>query len=373
MTKARDLAGFASSSVTTTASDGLVLKGDGSSTDVVIKNGANATVATVADGTTTLAATANLTAGGSITATGASVGALARGSIQVGNSSGVAAPLTKGAAGTFLTSDGTDLSYAAINTSDPAVVFPNWASPTTTYTTSGTWSKGSLDDDDYVWFYLIGGGGGGSTYYNSQNQNAAGGNGGYAMLLYGKAGLFDGGAYVIGAGVAGQAGTGGSPIGTNSTFTLSSTYGSIVFSGTGGDAGLFQVGTKGRVTDSNLPTIAVDVTSNLTFTLGAEPEGWTNSVSGCPYHWNAGDGGSYAVGYNSIFSAAGGGGAYNNASRVGGGSLYGGQGGARTSSGEDGSYPGGGGGGSTTYNASSNPASGSGGAGANGNMRVYNV
>ena len=51
MTKARDLAGFASSSVTTTASDGLVLKGDGSSTDVVIKNGANATVATVADGT----------------------------------------------------------------------------------------------------------------------------------------------------------------------------------------------------------------------------------------------------------------------------------------------------------------------------------
>ena len=52
MTKARDLAGFASSSVTTTASDGLVLKGDGSSTDVVIKNGANATVATVADGAT---------------------------------------------------------------------------------------------------------------------------------------------------------------------------------------------------------------------------------------------------------------------------------------------------------------------------------
>ena len=52
MTKARDLAGFASSSVTTTASDGLVLKGDGSTTDVIIKNGANATVASVADGTT---------------------------------------------------------------------------------------------------------------------------------------------------------------------------------------------------------------------------------------------------------------------------------------------------------------------------------
>jgi hypothetical protein len=91
----------------------LVLKGDGSSTDVVIKNGANATVATVADGTTTLAATANLTAGGSITATGASVGALARGSIQVGNSSGVAAPLTKGAEGTVLTAGANDLSWVA--------------------------------------------------------------------------------------------------------------------------------------------------------------------------------------------------------------------------------------------------------------------
>jgi len=373
MTKARDLAGFASSSVTTTASDGLVLKGDGSSTDVVIKNGANATVATVADGTTTLAATANLTAGGSITATGASVGALAQGAIQVGNSSGVAAPLTIGSNTQLLQSNGTTAAWATINTSDPAVVFPNWASPTTTYTTSGTWSKGSLADDDYVWFYLIGGGGGGGTYYNSQNQNAQGGHGGGALLLYGKAGLLNGGAYVIGAGVAGQAGTGGSPNGTNSTFTLTSSNGSLVFSTSVGDADLFKNARAARVVDSNLPTIVVDVASNLTFTLGAEPEGWTNSVSGCPYHWNAGDGGNYAVGYNSIFSGAGGGGAYNNVSKVGGGSLYGGQGGALTSSGVNGSVPGGGGGGSTTYNASSNPASGSGGTGANGNMRQYNV
>ena len=285
------------------------------------------------------------------------------------------APTAIGTAGQALTvnTGATAYEWGTIATGDPAIVFPNWASPTTTYTTSGTWSKGSLADDDYVWFYLIGGGGGGSTYYNSQNQNAEGGNGGYAMLLYGKAGLFDGGTYVIGAGVAGQAGTGSSPNGTNSTFTLSSANGSIVFSGTGGDAALFQVGTKGRINDSNLSTIAVDVTSNLSFTLGAEPEGWTNSVSGCSYHWNSGSGGSYSVGYNSIFSAAGGGGAYNNASRVAGGSLYGGQGGALTSSGENGSAPGGGGGGSTTYNASSNPASGSGGAGANGNMRVYHV
>ena len=101
MTKARDLAGFASSSVTTTASDGLVLKGDGSSTDVVIKNGANATVATVADGTTNLAVV------------GAVTGALARGAIQVGNSSGVAAALAKGTSGYLLTAGANDLSWAA--------------------------------------------------------------------------------------------------------------------------------------------------------------------------------------------------------------------------------------------------------------------
>ncbi len=106
MTKARDLAGFSTGSITNTTADGLILKGDGSSTDVIIKNGANATVASVADGTV------NIAAAGSITATGASVGALARGSIQVGNSSGVAAALAKGTSGYVLTAGANDLSWA---------------------------------------------------------------------------------------------------------------------------------------------------------------------------------------------------------------------------------------------------------------------
>ena len=106
MTKARDLAGFSTGSITNTTADGLILKGDGSSTDVVIKNGADATVASVADGTV------NIAAAGSITATGASVGALARGAIQVGNSSGVAAPLAKGTSGYVLTAGANDLSWA---------------------------------------------------------------------------------------------------------------------------------------------------------------------------------------------------------------------------------------------------------------------
>jgi len=106
MTKARDLAGFSTGSITNTTADGLILKGDGSSTDVVIKNGADATVASVADGTV------NIAAAGSITATGASVGALARGAIQVGNSSGVAAALAKGTSGYVLTAGANDLSWA---------------------------------------------------------------------------------------------------------------------------------------------------------------------------------------------------------------------------------------------------------------------
>ena len=100
MTKARDLAGFASSAVTTTASDGLVLKGDGSTTDVIIKNGANATVAKIADGSTDLSKV------------------LARGAIDVGNSSGVSVPLAIGTNGYFLKSNGSDAAWGEVVGSD---------------------------------------------------------------------------------------------------------------------------------------------------------------------------------------------------------------------------------------------------------------
>ncbi len=60
-----------------------------------------------------LTATGDATVGGAITATGTVTRALTRGSIDVGNSSGVSSALAKGAAGTVLTSDGTDLSWGA--------------------------------------------------------------------------------------------------------------------------------------------------------------------------------------------------------------------------------------------------------------------
>lgn len=140
MTKARDLAGFSTGSITNTTADGLVLKGDGSTTDVVIKNGANATVATVADGSTDLSKI------------------LTRGSIDVGNSSGVSAPLAKGAAGTVLTAGASDISWAeagggggeqeftatgAITAGQPVGINPNGTISVRSANQSGLLSGGS--------------------------------------------------------------------------------------------------------------------------------------------------------------------------------------------------------------------------------------
>ena len=368
MTKARDLAGFASSSVTTTASDGLVLKGDGSSTDVVIKNGANATVATVADGTTTLAATANLTAGGSITATGASVGALVQGAIQVGNSSGVAAPLTIGSSAQLLQSNGTTAAWATVSTGTPDVVFPSdWASPTASYTSSGTYSKGSLSDDDYVWIYILSGGGGGGSRASGGDCN--GGSGGSSMLLYGKAGVFNGGTYVVAAGKAGNsAGTATQTVANKSSFTLSSANGSTVF----------EPHSTNNTTPLHVFTVlkktlnAVDLASYADFTqTSIEPDPYTWSDLGLP------SGMSYRYlsprkAWNDITSAencifgGGNGGAFYQTTKLNGTSEFSGNGGATASQGVAGTFPGGGGGGSQS-------ASNSGGAGAAGNVRVYHV
>ena len=121
--------------------------------------------------------TAGLTLGSTaISATGTEINqldAITRGSILYGNASGATARLAAGGASTVLTSDGTDISWTATSSGGfEAVVFPSdWSSPTATYTSSGTYSKGSLADDDYVWVYLVGGGGGGSKSAGDSNVN----------------------------------------------------------------------------------------------------------------------------------------------------------------------------------------------------------
>ncbi len=65
------------------------------------------------------------------------------------------------------------------------VTFPsNWSSPTNTYNSSGTWSKGSLSDDDYVWIYLVGGGqGGGNGSVSGAGNRSNGGAGGSGIVI----------------------------------------------------------------------------------------------------------------------------------------------------------------------------------------------
>ena len=361
----------------TNASSDLVIKSNAQDKDILLKGDDG--------GTEITALTLDMSAAGAATFNSTVTRALTRGSIDVGNSSGVSSALAKGTAGTVLTSDGTDLSFASIAAGMADVVFPSdWASPTNNYTSSGTWSKGSLDDDDYVWIYLLGGGGGGGARYTGVGDVSNGGAGGYALLIFGQAKYFDGGAYVVGASAAGT-NTGGAnnnyqgTLGNASTFTLTSTYNSLVYTTASGNLagtgdGAPDDTTAGRVLRHN-PTIddVIDLT-NLTpdFTITSQvnyseitDEGLPTGVSYkyCPpQRWYYTQGSPY-----SIFGGGVGAAKYTSYDTPAGVSMFGGAGGAVGSSlGGSGTAPGGGGGGVTASN-------GVGGTGAQGSVRIYHV
>jgi hypothetical protein len=271
---------------------------------------------------------------------------------------------------------------SAIATGMSDMVFPsNWASPTNNYTSSGTWSKGSLSDDDYIWIYLLGGGGGGGARYTAVGDVSNGGAGGYALLIYGQAKYFDGGAYVVGASAAGT-NTGGSnddytgTPGNPSTFTLTSTYGSQVYTtATGDDNGNNSDDTTfGRVLRHN-PTVddVIDLT-NLTpdFTITSQINYNAISDEGLPtgvtYRYTPRERFYYTTGTPySIFGGGVGSAEYNNTIQTAGVSMFAGAGGAiGSSSGGNGTAPGGGGGGVTN-------SGGVGGTGAQGSVRIYHV
>jgi len=340
-------------------SDNLTIKSLVSDKDIILQGNDG--------GSGITALTLDMSAAGAATFNSTVTRALTRGSIDVGNSSGVSAPLAKGSAGTFLTSDGTDLSFAEISSGSSSVVWPSdFASPTNTYTSSGTWSKGSLADDDYVWIYLVGGGGGGGRGNPSGYQR--GGTGGSALLLYGQAQWFNGGAYVIGAGTQSSTTSTSGP--TPSTFTLTSANNSTVF--TTGTSN----GTDEGQTGANIFKIIEDKTSPITiggqvisarlsatsaFILPATVPTIPNEGSGTKAY-NGGIGGYSSAPGNSVFGGGGGEGAYANNGSTRGGSLYAGRGAGYTS-GIAGPVPGGGGFGGNTSN----------GAGGAGNLRVYHV
>jgi len=301
--------------------------------------------------------------------------AITRGSILYGNASGATARLAKGAAGTVLTSDGTDLSFAAVSSGADTVVWFDVANPDNTYTSSGTWSKGSLADDAYVWFYLVGGGGGGGKDTGNPAGYGYGGEGGGALLVYGTASVLNGAAYVIGAGVGSGSTYLSARVGTVSTLTLSSAQGSRVFT--------TDKSTSASSTFFFAPDVAFTTTFNATapVTASLTPDNsfTVPSTSNIPTSWggtynsasdNSWTGGVFMQtskpGGNGIFGGGGGGGEHaSTLYATPGGSLYAGAGGAGGSSPADGTVPGGGGGGNSGNSA--------GGTGAAGNVRVYHV
>ena len=300
----------------------------------------------------------------------AKMAGLTRGSIIYGNANGDPTALPVGT-GT-LTGDGTDISWGTAQTVGPdQVVWPSdFASPTNTYTSSGTWSKGSLADTAYVWVYLVGGGGGGG--YGS-NGYSVGGAGGSALLLYGQAQWFNGGAYVIGAGGSSGASQTNS---TPTTFTLSSSNSSTVFTtGTDGGStqGQAQVGIFKQIEDKTSPitiggqVLAARLTATSTFILPDTVPTIPNQGGGEKLYNGAvypNQGGYSSPPANSVFAGGGGEGAYAGNGSTRGGSLYGGRG-AAYASGIAGATPGGGGASGTSSSNNSD--------GGAGNVRVYHV
>lgn len=147
----------------------------------------------------------------------------------------VALPATVGTAGQLLqvNAGASAAAWATVTSAYSPPTIPNWANPTNTYTSSGTWSKGSLADDAVVWIYLVGGGSGGWTAPDPVDFGA----GGFCRIIVGTAKDFNGGAYVVGAGGSAAASGGNSNKGGNggnTTFTQASGVGTRVFTGYGG-------------------------------------------------------------------------------------------------------------------------------------------
>jgi len=282
-----------------------------------------------------------------------------------------------GTAGQLLQSGGATGSPAwATVSSGFDVVFPsNWASPTNTYSSSGTWSKGSLSDDAYVWVYLLAGGGGGGTASSGNSYRSAGGAGGAAFLIYATAGVLDGAAYVIGAGAAGTSSTHNATVGSATTFTLTESNGGTVFSSA--NASTHLPANIGLPTGGAKDTISLTGLSDyVVFASTTDSANFTHVLPTGAYVYPFLSVGSQISTTPSVFAthhifAAGGGGGRSNQSSSGisgNTSEFAGNGGngSATASATLGTYPGGGGGGTMQGLTG-------GGAGAAGNMRVYHV
>lgn len=284
-------------------------------------------------------------------------------------------PSQSGAAGKFLTSDGTSASFA--NPFDYQA-----------FTGSGTWTKPSnLPTTAMVVVQAWGAGGGGASA-NAANSKAqgGGGGGGFKQATFTASSL--GATVTVTIGAGGSGGTGGTD---NATAGGNTTFGSLLTAygggkggaagasngaGGGGGGGLSVGGDAVTTTEGagGSPAAASNGSDNAGFGGGAG--GRTGAGGSSAYGGGGGGaggtGGGNEVGGSSIYGGGGGGGGDDGGTvKAGGTSEFGGAGGssALNSTGAAGTAPGGGGGG--TVRSSGGPYTG--GAGARGEVRVWTI
>lgn len=227
----------------------------------------------------------------------------------------------------------------------PLAFIPNWSTPTTTMSSSGTLSISStVADERGIWAYLVGGGGCGNNAAVYQSGWGFGGSGGRALLYYSTVGNLRGSSVTIGGGVT-NSGSWQGTLGTPTTLTRPDT----------------TVLTT-ALPDGSANSIYVDPT----VTFGAASTGQTSTyfnmaangvITVSPSYSlqtltqpTQGGAGTDGGGPNWVFCASEGYGAYSGGAggTTGGTSVY--AGGGNASNGAYGTFPGGGGGGVLSVN-----------------------
>ena len=251
----------------------------------------------------------------------------------------------------------TAASITAAGVGGGGLAFWNPAStPNATFTSSGTWTKpGGYSDSTTVIFYIVGGGSSGSPYYGPSQ----GGPGGTANIIAGSMGDMPSSvSIVIGAGGAQQT-TFGNPTTHSNPGGLSSLSASgKTYTALGGSS---RSGRENIANPEDATVIFPSITNPFSGFYPTPASAQTGS--------NAAASGLTTDGRGSTFAGGNGGNCNPNVNGLGGVSVYGGNGGGGVygGTGSAGSVPGGGGGGAYTT------PSQIGGAGGNGNCRVYYI
>ena len=201
---------------------------------------------------------------------------------------------------------GNGASLTNLPSSPFAPTFNPLATPNSSLTSSGTWTKPALSATSWVTIWMIGGGGGG----NVDASWGTGGAGAHSALFSALAGALP-------ASIAFTVGAGG--VGNNAGGNTSCTISGVTYTANGG--GVSILGSTATAVTQGTPIYNIPYNGLSPFDF--------------PYDYNSARGGNAPIannGLGSIFGGAGGGSSYNGSSYNGGVSTYAGNGGNTTGS-----------------------------------------